>query len=57
MLKYDACNTSCSDLLCPYIPFCRYYPFPESLDNECCLHQEQITIRAKNYLKYLESKK
>ena len=57
MLKYDACNTSCSDLLCPYIPFCRYYPFPESLNNECCLHQEQITIRAKNYLKYLESKK
>lgn len=52
MLKYDSCNMSCSDLLCPYISFCRYYPDPDILKNDC-IHKEQITIRAKQHLKYL----
>lgn len=56
MLKYDVCNISCSDLLCPYIPFCRYYPDPNIVKNDC-IHKEQITIRAKQHLKYLEYNK
>lgn len=56
MLKYSDCNISCSDLLCPYIPFCRYYPEPDIV-KEDCVHKEQITIRAKQYLKYLRYNK
>ena len=46
---------TCVDFRCPYVNFCRYFPNPVLQNNEYCLHQEQITIRAKNYLKYLES--
>lgn len=56
MLKYDACSISCSNLLCPYIPFCRYYPEP-SIVKKDCVHREQITVRAKQYLKCLEYNK
>ena len=54
MLKYDDCNMSCSELLCPYIPFCRYYPEPDIVKKDC-VHKEQITIRAKQHLLYLSS--
>ena len=56
MLKYDVSNRSCVDLLCPYISFCRYYPDPDIVKNDC-IHKEQITIRAKQHLKYLEYNK
>lgn len=56
MLKYDVRNISCSDLLCPYISFCRYYPEPDIIKKDCT-HKEQITIRAKQHLKYLEYNK
>ena len=52
MLKYDDCNMNCSDFVCPYIPYCRYYPEPDIV-KEDCVHKEQITIRAKQHLKYL----
>lgn len=43
-------------MLCPYIPFCRYYPEPDIVKKDC-VHREQITIRAKQHLKYLEHNK
>ena len=38
------------------IPFCRYYPEPDIVKDDC-VHKEQITIRAKQHLKYLEYNK
>lgn len=56
MLKYENCSINYSGLLCPYIAFCRYYPEPDIV-KEDCVHKEQITIRAKQHLKYLEYNK
>ena len=56
MLEYENCSVDCSYLLCPYIPFCRYYPEPDIVKDDC-VHKEQITTRAKQHLKYFEYSK
>ena len=48
-------KNKCEELNCPFLFYCRYYPYPDIYLNNCN-HADQIAIRTKYYYQQIKER-